>query len=204
MRRFHELRENPVSVTLRDRHEDTYTVQVMRLREGITKITCQCQRYSENGWCHHCLALFSDKEIFESKQQREAFEELVGGTYLEKAAAKLIRGLDGFAVAYRQMKAVRPSDLNPKQLRDFSKGADHASATALSLVQALEVFIKEAAAKHEEVRPGSIDAVGSESKESAVEMVRRISRKRLKRGLADHQQGVLRLLCGLRKAPAQR
>jgi hypothetical protein len=173
MRRFHELRENPVSVTLRDRHEGTYTVQVMRLREGIAKITCQCQHYSENGWCHHCLALFSDKEVFESKQQREVFEQLVGRTYLEEAAEKLIRGLDDFAVAYREMKAVRPSDLNPKQLRDFSKGADNASATALSLVQALEVFIKEAAAKHEEVRSGTTDSVGSESKGSAVEMIRR-------------------------------
>jgi hypothetical protein len=67
-------------------------------------------------------------------------------------------------------------------LRDFSKGADHASATALSLVQTLEVFIKEAAAKHEEVRSGSLGSVGSNSKEIAVEMVRRISRKRLKRG----------------------
>jgi hypothetical protein len=74
MRRFHELRENPVSVTLRDKQEATYSVVVMRLREGVVKITCQCRRYSENGWCDHCLALFSDKDIFESKQQREAFE----------------------------------------------------------------------------------------------------------------------------------
>jgi hypothetical protein len=173
MRRFHELRENPVSVTLRDRHEATYTVVVMRLREGVVKITCQCQRYSENGWCHHCVALFSDKEIFESTQQREAFEQLVGGTYLEEAATNLIRGLDDFAVAYRQMKAVRPSDLNPNQLRDFAKSADHASTTAHSLVVALEKFVKEAAARHKEVRSGSTGAVRSEGKGSAVEMIRR-------------------------------
>jgi hypothetical protein len=147
MRRFHELRENPVSVKLRDRQEATYTVVAMRLREGIVKITCQCQQYSENGWCQHCLALFSDKEVFESKQQREAFEQLVGRTNLERAAAKLIRDLDDFAVAYRKMKAVRPSDLNSNQLRDFAESADHASTAASSLVQALEEFIKEAAAR---------------------------------------------------------
>jgi hypothetical protein len=173
MYRFHELRENPVSVKLRDRQEATYTVVAMRLREGIVKITCQCQQYSENGWCHHCLALFSDKEVFESKQQREAFEQLVGRTYLEEAAAKLIRCLDDFAVAYRQMKTVRPSHLHPNQLRDFSKSADHASATALSLVLALEVFIKEAAAQHEEVCFDSIGSFGSESKGNAVGMIRR-------------------------------
>jgi hypothetical protein len=147
MRRFHELRENPVSVTLRDKQEATYTAVVMRLRNGVVKVTCQCQRYSENGWCHHCLALFFDKEIFESKQQREAFEQLVGRTYLERAAAKLIRGLDDLAVAYRKMKAVRPSDLNSNQLRDFARSADHASTTASSLALALEEFIKEAAAR---------------------------------------------------------
>jgi hypothetical protein len=45
------------------------------------------------------------------------------------------------------MKAVRPSDLNSNQLRDFAGSADHASTTASSLVLALEEFIKEAAAR---------------------------------------------------------
>jgi hypothetical protein len=105
------------------------------------------------------LALFSDKELFESKQQREAFEQLVGETHIERAAANLIKGLDDFAVAYRQMKAVRPSDLNLKQLKGFADCVDHARTTAVLLVLALEEFIKEAAAQHEWDSTGSVVAL---------------------------------------------
>jgi uncharacterized Zn finger protein len=58
MLRFHELQQNPVSVTCRDENGATYTVVAMRLRGGIVKMTCECQRYSQEGWCRHCLAVF--------------------------------------------------------------------------------------------------------------------------------------------------
>lgn len=89
MLRFHELQQNPVSVTCRDENGATYTVVAIRLREGIAKMTCQCQRYSQDGWCHHCLAVFSDREVLEDSKHREAFERLVGATYLEESATKL-------------------------------------------------------------------------------------------------------------------
>ena len=123
MLRFHELQQNPVSVTCRDENGATYTVVAIRLREGIVKMTCQCQRYSQEGWCRHCLAVFSDCEVFESKKHREAFEQLVGRTYLEHAATKLTKALDDFAGAYRKMKAVRPTDVDRGQLKKFAEQA---------------------------------------------------------------------------------
>jgi SWIM zinc finger len=116
----------------------------MRLREGIVKMTCQCQRYSQEGWCRHCLAVFSDCDVFESKKHREAFEQLVGRTHLEHAAAKLTKALDDFAGAYRKMKAVRPSDVDRGQLKKFAEQAYRASTSADELAMALEKFIKEA------------------------------------------------------------
>jgi uncharacterized Zn finger protein len=106
MLRFHELKQNPVSVACRDENGATYTVVAMRLREGIVKMTCECQRYSQGGWCHHCLAVFSDRETFESKNHREAFEQLVGRTYLEDAARKLTKALEDFARAYRSLSSL--------------------------------------------------------------------------------------------------
>ena len=147
MVRFHELQQNPVSVTCRDENRATYTVVAMRLREGIVKMTCQCQRYSQEGWCRHCLAVFSDCEVFESKKHREAFEQLVGRTHLEHAATKLTKALDDFAGAYRKMKAVRPSDVDRGQLKKFAEQAYRASKSADELAMALEKFIKEAEAQ---------------------------------------------------------
>jgi len=147
MLRFHELQQNPVSVACRDENGATYTVVAMRLREGIVKMTCQCQRYSQEGWCRHCLAVFSNCEVFESKKHRKAFEQLVGRTYLEHAATKLTIALDDFAGAYRKMKAVRPSDVDRGQLKKFAEQAYRASASADELAVALEKFIKEAEAR---------------------------------------------------------
>ena len=147
MLRFHELQQNPVSVTCRDENRATYTVVAMRLREGIVKMTCQCQRYSQEGWCRHCLAVFSDCEVFESKKHREAFEQLVGRTYLERAATKLTKALDDFAGAYRKMKAVSPSGVDRGQLKKFAEQAYRAGASADELAVALEKFIKEAEAR---------------------------------------------------------
>ena len=147
MLRFHELQQNPVSVTCRDENGATYTVVAMRLREGIVKMTCECQRYSQEGWCRHCLAVFSNCEVFESKKHREAFEQLVGRTPLELAATKLTKALDDFAGAYRKMKAVRPSDVDRGQLKKFAEQAYRASKSADKLAMALEKFIKEAEAR---------------------------------------------------------
>jgi hypothetical protein len=144
---FHELQQNPVSVTCRDENRATYTVVAMRLREGIVKMTCQCQRYSQEGWCRHCLAVFSNCEVFDSKKHREAFEQLVGRTHLEHAATKLTKALDDFAGAYRKMQAVRPSDIDRGQLKEFAEQAYRASKSAHELAMALEKFIKEAEAR---------------------------------------------------------
>jgi hypothetical protein len=154
MLRLHELQMNPVSVTFRDENGATITVVALRLRRGIVKLTCQCPRYSRAGWCHHCLAVFSSREAFKDSKHREAFEGVVGATYLEESAAKLTRTLDTFAVAYRQMKSSRPSDLDPDQLRNFAYQADHASKSANDLALALEDFMNDAAAK----APGLRDA----------------------------------------------
>jgi hypothetical protein len=143
MLRFHELRQNPVSVTFRDGTGAKITVVAERLRQGLVKMTCDCQRQSKAGWCKHCLAVLSDREIFDDKKHREAFERIVGGTFLEEAAAKLTKALDAFAVAYRHLKFGRPSDLDPGQLRKFADQALHASTAAEHLVPALEDFISE-------------------------------------------------------------
>jgi hypothetical protein len=176
MLRLHELRQNPVSVTFRDGTGATITVVAERLRQGLVKMTCDCRRQSKAGWCQHCLAVFSDREIFEDNKHREAFERLVGSSFLEEAATKLTKALDAFAVAYRHMKFGRPADLDPGQLRQFADQSLHASTTAGHLALALEEFINEAAA----VTPhGPRKATLSTAKESALEMVRRALTKDL-------------------------
>ena len=143
MLRFHQLQQNPVSVTFRDGTGAMITVVVERLRQGLVKMTCDCQRQSKAGWCHHCLAVFSDREIFKDKNHREAFECIVGGTLLEEVATKLTKALDAFAAAYRRLKFGRPSALNPGQLRQFADHAHHASTAAEHLGLAVEDFISE-------------------------------------------------------------
>lgn len=173
MLRFHQLRENPVSVTFRDGNGATFTVVATRFREGIVKMTCQCQIYSEGGWCRHCLGAFSDQDVFENKKHREAFEQLVGRTYIEDAAAKLTKALDDFARAYRQMKTGRLSDLNPAHLKDFAERTEHASISANGLALAVEEFINEAAARQIEARSSSTGRALSGVKESIIEVIRR-------------------------------
>ena len=175
MLRFHDLQQNPVSVTFRDRTGAMTTVVAMRLRQGIVKMTCQCRRFSQAGWCHHCLAVFSDGEVFEDNKHREAFERLVGATYLEEAATKLIKALDTFAFAYRQMTSGRPFDLDPGQLRNFADRADHAGISANDLAFALEEFVNEAAAK------GSAARNASDPTSPSVSKVKEITLERLRR-----------------------
>jgi hypothetical protein len=173
MLRFHELRQNPVSVTCREANGATYTVTVMRLREGLVKMTCQCQRHLQEGWCQHCLAMFSDRQVFEDDKQRQAFERLVGRTYLEEAATKLTQALDAFAVAYTQMKTVRPSQIDRSQLRKFAERAYRASVSSDDLVVALDDFINEAAARRVEAQADQANTSARKEKWSALEMVRR-------------------------------
>jgi len=143
MLRYAQLRQNPVSVTVRDQTGATFTVRAERLRRGLVKMTCECPRQLAAGWCQHCLAVFSDREIFESDKHRQALEYIVGGTHLENAANKLTKALDAFAAAYRQMKFDRPADLDPSQLNSFANRAHQAGETAAHLAQALEQFIDE-------------------------------------------------------------
>ena len=143
MLQYGELQQNPISVTLSDQSGATFTVRVERLRRGLVKIACECPRQLAAGWCEHCLAVFSDREIFEDSRQRRAFEHIVSGTYLESVANKLTKALDAFATAYRQMKFDRPVDLDPSQLNSFAKHAYQAGENAGHLAHALENFIEE-------------------------------------------------------------
>jgi len=180
MLRFHELQQNPVSVTCPDESGASYNVVVMRLREGIVKMTCQCQQHSQQGWCNHFLMVFADQRIFKDSQHREAFDRLVGSTYLEEAAVKLISALDAFAVAYRKMKSVRPSRVDRDQLRSFAEQAHQAGSTADDLAIALETFINEAAARrNSEGRSGPARPTISREKMGALDIVRRALAKDL-------------------------
>jgi hypothetical protein len=143
MLRYAELGQNPVSVTVRDKTGATFTVRAERLRRGRVKLTCECPGPLSAGWCQHCLAVFSDREIFESDKHRQAFEHIVDGTYIENVANKLTKALDAFAAAYRQMKFDRPAELDPSQLNSFAKRAYQAGETAGHLAQVLEQFIDE-------------------------------------------------------------
>ena len=143
MLRYAQLRQNPVSVTVRDQTGATFTVRAGRLRRGLVKMTCECPRQLAAGWCKHCLAVFSDREIFESDKHRQALEYIVRGTNLENAANKLTKALDAFAAAYRQMKFDRPAGVDPGQLNSFAKRACQAGDTAGHLALAIEQFIDE-------------------------------------------------------------
>ena len=70
MLRFHELQQNPASVTFCDETGARITVVAERLRRGLVKLTCQCQQQSVAGWCKHCLAVLRDRELFEDEQCR--------------------------------------------------------------------------------------------------------------------------------------
>ena len=106
-------------------------------------MTCECPRQVAAGWCQHCLVVFSDREVFEGDKQRQAFEHIVGGTYLENTANKLTKALDAFAVAYRQMKFDRPADLDPSQLNSFANRANQAGLDRQPPSPGLEKFIDE-------------------------------------------------------------
>ena len=143
MLRYAQLLQNPVSVSVCDKTGATFTVRAERLRQGRVKMSCECPRQLAAGWCQHCLAVFSDQEIFESGKQRRAFRDIVNGTYLESAANEVTKALDDFAAAYRQMKFDRPAELDLSQLNNFAKRAYQAGETASHLAQVLEHFIEE-------------------------------------------------------------
>jgi hypothetical protein len=174
MLRFHELQQNPVSITSGEESGARYKVVAIRLREGIVKMTCQCEHFSQEGWCNHCLAAFCNREVFQDDKHREAFEQLVGATYLQEAAVKLINALDAFAASYRQMKSVRPSQVNRSQLRKFAEQAYRAGSSADDLAVVLEGFVNEAAAgRSPDTRPEPANTSLSKDKLGALEMVRR-------------------------------
>jgi hypothetical protein len=154
MLRFEELEQNPVSIALRgpygavqrDNRGEVVTVLAERLRKGAVKLTCRCPDYSEFKWCRHCLTLFADPEIFADAAHWEAFQKIVQGTLVEAAAARLIKALDAFSVAYRGMKHCLPTAIEIEQLTAFSSRADDASQHADGLVEAIAEFVKKASA----------------------------------------------------------
>jgi peptidoglycan/LPS O-acetylase OafA/YrhL len=147
MLRFRVLWQNRVSVTFHDGSGAMVTIVATRFRRGVVKMTCRCQDYSQSGWCLHCLAPFSDREIFADDRHREAFEQLVTGTCLEKAATTLIKALDALAIERQRMTFGRRAAPDPGRLKDLAGRADHADASACDLALALEEFISAAAAK---------------------------------------------------------
>jgi hypothetical protein len=179
MLRFHELQQNPVDVSCRDENGDTINVTAIRLREGLVRMTCQCQHYAREGWCKHCLAVFTDPSVFKDVKHREAFEQLVGATYLQEAAAKLINALDAFATAYRQMESSRPSQIDGGQLKKFALDAGRAASSADDVADALEGFVNEAKAVRDfGGRPVPASSSLSKEKLGALDMVRRVLAKK--------------------------
>ena len=174
MLRFHELEHNPVRVTCSDDSDTAYEVVAMRLRGGVVQMTCQCQHYSQEGWCRHCLALFTDQRVFTDAKHREAFDRLVGATYLQEAAVKLINALEAFATVYRQMESVRPTQISSAELTKFAVQAGRAASSADDLAEALVAFVNEAAARLSPAdRPAPVSSVIAEDKSGGLEMVRR-------------------------------
>lgn len=143
MLRFHELPQNPASVTFCDETGARITVIAERLRQGLVNMTCQCPHHLEAGWCRHCLAALCDRAIFEDDPQSLAFESIVAGTRLMATANKLKEALEAFAKAYRHMKRDLPVALDPDQLNNFTTKAHQASTSAQRLALAIETFIED-------------------------------------------------------------
>jgi hypothetical protein len=143
MLRYHELRQNPASVTFLDQSGVRVTVIAERLRGGLVNMTCQCQRHSEAGWCEHCLAVLCDQVIFEGDQYNLAFERIVADTRLKAMAHRLRNALESFAKAYRRSMRDKPTALDPDQLINFALNANQASITSRQLALAIDAFIKE-------------------------------------------------------------
>jgi hypothetical protein len=181
MLRFHELEQNPVTVTCADESGAAYDVIAMRLRGGIVQMTCQCPHYLVEGWCKHCLAVFTDQGVFADTKHRAAFDRLVGATHLQEAAVKLINALEAFATVYRQMDSVRPNQIQCDQLTTFAVQAGRAASSADDLAEALAGFVSEAAARRSSAdRPAPVGASISEDKRGALERVRRALAKSMK------------------------
>jgi hypothetical protein len=174
MLRFHELEQNPVSITCTDESGAAYDVIAMRLRGGVVQMSCQCPHYLIEGWCKHCLAVFTDQGVFADTKHREAFDRLVGATYLQEAAVKLINTLEAFATIYKEMISVRPAQIKSDQLTKFAMQAGRAASSADDLAEALAGFISEAAARRSSAdRPALVGASISDDKRGALERVRR-------------------------------
>jgi len=143
MLRYHELRQNPASVTFYDQSGARVTVIAERLRGGLVNMTCQCQQHSEAGWCKHCLAVLCDQVIFEDDQYSLAFEKIVAGTRLKSTAHRLRNALESFVKAYRRNKLDAPTALDPDQLINFAAKAHQASISSRQLALTIEAFIQE-------------------------------------------------------------
>jgi uncharacterized Zn finger protein len=143
MLRYHELRQNPASVTFYDQSGARVTVIAERLRRGLVNMTCQCQQHAEAGWCKHCLAVLCDQVIFEDDQYSLAFEQIVAGTQLKATAHRLKHALESFAKAYRRNQREAPTALDPDQLISFAAKANQAGITSRQLALTIDAFIKE-------------------------------------------------------------
>ena len=192
MLRFHELQQNPVSVTLRDengamqRDKSGEIIRVVaeRFKRGIVKMTCRCQDYSQTVGAAIVWQCSLDPKVFEDDKHQNAFEQLVRGTYLEAAAAKLIQTLEDFSVAYTHMKSGLPAGIDPDQLTAFATQADYASNSAKDLALALREFTKQVAAdvRVRENAPDAATASLSRLKRKALRMIR----KALMEGREEH------------------
>lgn len=144
MLQFHELHQNPASVTFCDETEAKVTVIAERFRQGLVNMTCQCRHHSEAGWCKHCLAVLCDRIILDDDgQQSLAFESIVAGTRLKATANELKEVLEAFATAYRNLKRELPTALDPDQLHNFGTKAYQASIAAHQVALGIDAFIKE-------------------------------------------------------------
>ena len=143
MLRYHELQQNPASVTFYDQSGARVTVIAERLRGGLVNMTCQCQPHLEAGWCKQCLAVLCDQVIFGDNQNSLAFEKIVAGTRLKATAHRLRNALESFSKAYLRNKRDVPTALDPDQLINFAAKANQASISSRQLALTIEAFIKE-------------------------------------------------------------
>jgi hypothetical protein len=143
MLRFHELRQNPATVTFCDMTGARITVTAERLRRGLVNMTCQCAHYSGARWCSHCVTVLCDRVILEDNEQSLALRGIVEGTRLKAMAHVLEAAVETFSIAYRHMMQGRPATLDPVQLNDFATKTYQASIAARQVALAIESFVEE-------------------------------------------------------------
>jgi hypothetical protein len=151
MIRLKELKRNPVSARYVEETSGVYEIVAERLPQGRMLIVCSCPGEREGGWCRHIIGALCDRGQFEREEDRVAFNQVVMGTALEKAALELEFNLDRFATSYREMMERRPKALSVEQLEEFGRAAAAAAKYAVYLSGAIDRFVHRMEPESEDV-----------------------------------------------------